>query len=140
MTAPRAPAPYGPNTAMVRRFLQRLAGKPVGDCVAAARAYLSLQSAPEFASVDRALGAAIDGADRGDARDAVVGPIVQLMGTHSERLSQGETAGIGADDLAEAALAAALALIARDLLPEPTFELLYGPYRGLIPLDELGDR
>src|SRR5688572_16878303 len=133
--APDAPPPYGPNTPAVRRFLQRLAGKPVADCVAGARAYLGLQGTAEFLAADRALGAAIERSGRSDARDAVIGPIVQLMSGHAERIDPVE--GLVADDLAESALAAALALIARDLLSGPMFGVLYGPYAALIPVDEL---
>src|SRR5687768_2243361 len=78
--------PYGPNTPAVRRFLQRLAGKPASDCVAAARIYLSLQGTPEFSAADRTLGRALETSGRTDARDAVVGPLVQLLSGHAERL------------------------------------------------------
>ena len=44
--------PYGPNTAIVRRFLQRLAGKPGTDCAAAARVYLSLQGTRALIAAD----------------------------------------------------------------------------------------
>jgi hypothetical protein len=121
----------------VRRFLQRLAGKPLADCVAAARVYLSLQRTPDFSAADRALGIAIDRGARVDARDAIVGPIVQLMSSHSERLAAGREAGVTTDDLAEAALGAVLALVARDLMPVPVFEVLYRPYSGIIPVSEV---
>ena len=137
MNFPPAALPYGPNTAAVRRFLQHLAGKPASDCIAAARAYSALQQTREFAAADRALGVAIDRAERAEARDAVVGPIVQLMGSHEERVSGKPEAGVAPEALAESALAAALALIARDLVPATVFDVLYGPYAELIPTGKL---
>ena len=136
VTAPRATLPYGPNTAAVRRFLQRLAGKPTSDCTAAARTYLALQSEPDFKTADRILGSAIERSGRTDARDAVVGPIVQLIGGHGERLAAGGES-VGTDDLAEAALAAALALVARDVIPGSAFDILYKAFDELIPTTEL---
>lgn len=138
VTGPRPPLPYGPNTAVVRRFLQRLAGKPTADCTVAARTYLALQGTPELVTADRLLGAAIERSGRTDARDAVVGPIVQLMSGHQERLTgpQGPNAP-REDDLGEAALAAALALIARDVIPGEAFEVLYRPFNELIPAGDL---
>jgi hypothetical protein len=140
MSESTASLPYGPNTAAVRRFLQRLAGKPVGDCVAAARAYLSLQATPDFLAADRALGKAIDRGERTEARDAIVGPIVQLMGSHTERIARDPGLGVGPDDLAESALAATLGLVARDLLPGAAFDVLYRPFADLIPVEELEPR
>jgi hypothetical protein len=136
VTGPRAtlPLPYGPNTPAVRRFLQRLAGKPTSDCAAAARAYLALQADPDFRIADRLLGAAIERSGRTDARDAVVGPIVQLMSGHAERL---DADGPTQEDLAETALAAALGLIVRDEISDKAFNVLYSAFAGLIPVAEL---
>ena len=129
--------PYGPNTAAVRRFLQRLAGKPVSDCIAAARVYLELQSTPDFRTADRALGHALEASGRTDARDAIVGPLVQLMTSHAPKLDADITGGVTVDDLAEAALAAALGLIVGDVIPAPVLEMLYRPFEGIIPLEEV---
>jgi hypothetical protein len=138
MTGPRASLPYGPNTAAVRRFLQRLAGKPAADCVAAARRYVALQGTPAFVAADRALGHALESSGRTDPRDAVVGPIVQLMGGHAERLaSEPELAGVTSDDMAECALAAALALIVGDVIAGDALEVLYRPFAGIIPIAEV---
>src|SRR5215210_2824928 len=101
MTAPRPSQPYGPNTPAVRRFLQRLAGKPASDCIAAARTYLSLQGTPELSAADRALGHALEKSGRTDARDAVVGPLVTLMSGHADKLGADITGGLTVDDLAE---------------------------------------
>ena len=129
--------PYGPNTAAVRRFLQRLAGKPVSDCLAAARTYIELQGSADFRTADRALGHALETSGRTDARDAIVGPLVQLMNGHAPKLEADITGGLTVDDLAEAALAAALGLIVGDVIPATALEVLYRPYAGIIPLEEV---
>lgn len=134
MISPRATLPYGPNTPAVRRFLQRLAGKPAADCITAARTYLSLQGTPELAVADRALGHALESSGRTDARDAVVGPLVQLMAGHAGKLGG---AGVTVDDMAEAALAAALGLIVGDLIPASMLEVLYRPFEGLIAMKDI---
>ena len=138
MTAPRSSQPYGPNTPAVRRFLQRLAGKPASDCAAAARTYLSLQGTPALRAADRSLGDALESSDRTDARDAVVGPIIQLMSGHAERLAVDPAlAGVSLDDMAETALAAALGLIVGDILAADALEVLYRPYAGMIPIEDI---
>lgn len=137
VTGPRASMPYGPNTAAVRRFLQRLAGKPAADCIAAARAYLALQGTDELRTADRALGHALESSGRTDARDAIVGPLVQLMNGHAAKLDADITGGLTVDDLAEAALAAALGLIVGDVIPAPILEVLYRPFEPIIPLGEV---
>jgi hypothetical protein len=120
----------------VRRFLQRLAGKPTSDCALAARAYLAMQGSHDLIAADRLLGTAIERSGRTDARDAIVGPIVQLMTGHEERLAV--EPALGVDDLAEAALAAALALIARDIIPREAFEVLYQPFEPVVPAGQTG--
>ena len=137
MTGPRASLPYGPNTPAVRRFLQRLAGKPASDCITAARSYIALQETPDFRTADRALGHALESSGRTDARDAIVGPIVQLMSGHAAKLDADITGGLTVDDLAEAALAAALGLIVGDVIPAPVLEVLYEPFAAIIPLADV---
>jgi len=138
MTAPRTSLPYGPNTAAVRRFLQRLAGKPASDCIMAARTYLSLQGTTDLAAADRTLGHALETSGRTDARDAIVGPIVQLMAGHADKpgIADG-TVGVTVDDMAECALGAALGLIVGDVIPASMLEVLYRPFAGLIPLQDI---
>jgi hypothetical protein len=137
-TASMTALPYGPNTSIVRRFLQRLAGKPASDCAAAARVYLSLQGTPALIAADRAVGQELEGSGRTDARDAVVGPIIQLMSGHATRLaSDPSLSGVSLDDMAEAALAAVLGLIVGDILAADALEVLYRPYAGIIPIEEI---
>ena len=130
--------PYGPNTPAVRRFLQRLAGKPAADCAAAARVYLSLQGTPALIAADRAVGRAVESSSRTDARDAVVGPVIQLMNGHAERLATDPAlSGVSLDDMAETALAAVLALIVGDIIAADALEVLYRPYATLIPIEQI---
>ena len=91
--------PYGPNTAVVRRFLLRLAGLPAERWEAALARYAEAQGTAAFAEADYGLGAAIEASGRERARDAIVGPLVRLAA--AARGPRDELA-------AEAALAAAL--------------------------------
>jgi hypothetical protein len=130
--------PYGPNTAAVRDFLRRLADRPGSEWVRAMQTYDRLQATLPFRGADRALGDAIEAGMRNGARDAVVGPIVQLARSKAPD-------GVDAELLAESALGAALALVARDMLSAETFATLYGPFAPILPLaavspDEATDR
>jgi hypothetical protein len=93
-----------------------------------------MQGSHDMVAADRLLGAAIEQHSRTDARDAIVGPIVQLMTGHADRVAI--EPGVDVENLAEAALAAALALIARDIIPREAFEALYHPFEALMPLRE----
>ena len=125
-----AARPYGPNTPAVRAFLRDLAAVAPAAWVRAARVYAVLADGEAHRRADTALGAAIENADLGRARDAVVGPVVQLAAAAAARVPP---PGADADALAEAALAAALALVARGLVPEESFAALYGPFAEIVP-------
>ena len=141
--------PYGPNSAPVRRFLQRFAALRPAEWREAAAAFERLQGAAGFVTADRALAAAITGAGREDARDAVLGPLAQLAqrppdappDASPDASPDGATEVIASlDPAAEAALAALLALIVRDLLTESAFTTLYSPFAALVPLASLEAR
>ena len=104
----------------------------------AARTYLSLQGTTDLAAADRTLGHALETSGRTDARDAIVGPIVQLMAGHADKpgIADG-TVGVTVDDMAECALGAALGLIVGDVIPASMLEVLYRPFAGLIPLQDI---
>ena len=114
--------------------------------------YARLQDHAEFRAADRALGQAIDAADLSEARDAVVGPIVQLARAKvaasrgglvqlGRTMAPDEVDGRTVEELlAEAALGAALALVARDVLPPPTVTVLYAPFEPLIPYEAAAAR
>lgn len=145
--APRAPAPaaatpYGPQTAMIRRFLQRFAALPPADWDAAAAAYAQGLGAPAAIAADRDLARAVERTGRTTERDAVLGPLAQLVRVEE---AGGAPAGHAAVEeapaamhpVAEAALAALLALVVRDVLPARAFTTLYAPFAAFIPPDTL---
>ena len=131
--------PYGPHTNSVRRLLQRLAALPPEEWTRLAQLYEGLARTASFAASDRALGELIAAAGREGERDAVVGPVVQLATDAAERVARslGAPSAADPDRFAEPALAASLAVIARDLLDEQQFQLLYGPVSWGVPLAEL---
>lgn len=133
------PQPYGPNTAQVRRFLQRLAARPVDDWVAAARHYLAAENAPRLTRADRALAAAIEASGRETARDAVVGPVVQLAEDAAARALERPAveSHIDPEAYAEVALAATLAVVVRDVLEAESFAALYAAFEDAVPVGEL---
>jgi len=137
--------PYGPNTDAVRRLLQRLAALPPEQWTRVARLYEGLQRTPRFAAADRALGDAMSAAGREGERDAVVGPVVQIATDAAERVARATPGGAdgGAqsaevDRYAEPALAAALAVVARDVIGREEFETLYSAVSWGVREEELG--
>lgn len=135
MSAPPPPTPYGPQTLEIRRFLQRLAALSPAEWAAATAAYDALQGTGRFAAADRALSAAVAHTQREPERDAALGPLAQLL-----RLPAAEPASEPATDaeaplapVAEAALAATLALLVRDVLSPTAFATLYAPFAALVP-------
>lgn len=133
--------PYGPNTAAVRRFLQRLAALPAPQWALASEQYRDGQRAASFGLADDALALAIQETGRDDARRAVVGPTLRLAESVRADLVAGRTEAIAdstdADSLAESALAAILALIVRDALEREHFDTLYAPFQVLIAPESL---
>ena len=121
--------PYGPNTAAVRRFLQRFAALDARQWDEAAATFGSLETTPRFRSADRALGTAIERTQRTRERDAVLGPLLQIA-----RPAEGSDEP---PPVAAAALAAALALVMRDVLDDATFATLYAPFAPLVWADAL---
>jgi hypothetical protein len=130
------PRPYGAQTPAVRRFLQRLAALHPDEWQAAAAEWEALVGTPAFARADRSLQQVIERAALESARDAALGPLLQLV-----RLPP--PPGHPPDEppplapVAEAALGAVLALVARDFLSASTFATLYAPFAARIPLDAL---
>src|SRR6478672_11199473 len=104
--------PYGPSTPAVRRFLQRFAALD-----AAAADFHAAERTPAFATADQALALAIERSGRVAERDAVLGPLLQLV-----RPAGGEA---GAEHpVAAAALGAVLALVVRDVMDAGAFRVL----------------
>lgn len=131
--------PYGPQTLLVRRFLQRFAALGPDEWAAAAARGAAAEGTAAWARAERALEVLVERAGREAERDAALGPLLQLV-----RLPAG--AGSGSGDaggtpdaepalapVAPTAAAAVLALVARDLLPEGAFAVLYAPFEPTIP-------
>jgi hypothetical protein len=122
--------PYGPSTPAVRRFLQRFAALDPAAWDAAAAAFHAAERTPAFATADQALALAIERSGRVAERDAVLGPLLQLV-----RPAGGEAGG--EHPVAAAALGAVLALVVHDVMDEGAFRALYAPFATLIPVDHL---
>ncbi|WP_310571393.1 hypothetical protein [Gemmatimonas sp.] len=129
-TAPSLP--YGPQTAAVRGFLVRLAGLGAADRAGVVARYEAMADTRAYEAADARLGAVIARSGREEARDALSGPLLQLV------KRQGTPAPAGADvelePIAEPALAALLALMVRDLLDDATARLLTDAFSDTIPL------
>ena len=135
MTSSTPAAPYGPQTLEIRRFLQRLAALSSAEWDAAAARFDALQGTGRFAAADRALSAAVAATGREPERDAVLGPLVQLVALPGADAAAGDApdAEPALAPVAEAALAAVLALLVRDVLSASAFATLYGPFAEVIP-------
>lgn len=136
--APPASAPYGPQTAQVRRFLQRFAALSTAEWDAAARHYAELAGSAAGVAADRDLQRAVERAARTAERDAVLGPLAQLVRVEPGAApSENGDAPAELHPVAEAALAALLALVTRDVLPARAFATLYAPFAEQIPVPVL---
>lgn len=132
-------APYGDATPTVRRYLLSLAALSTRDWLVMAHAWRRRQGDAELVRADAALGRAIERGGLEQARDAVVGPVVQLAQRVAGAPDEAATAsGLDAEDLAEAALAGALALIAEALLTPREREALYAHAEPVVSRASLG--
>ncbi len=140
-----AQTPYGPQTAAIRRFLQRFAALPPADWDAAARAYAADAETAAYVAADRDLARAVERTGRTGERDAVLGPLAQLVrvepvphgaadGAAADEADADEPVAVAMHPVAEAALAALLALVVRDVLPTRAFTALYAPFAATIPV------
>ena len=137
MTEPSsASAPYGPATPRVRRFLVQLAGlgaEPRREVVAR---HDGLAPTTAYAVAEAQLGETIERSGRTDMRDALAGPLLQLVRRPPNAADVDE--GIDAlDPIAEPALAALLAILVDDLLPAEQIAMLYAPFQSIIPYESL---
>jgi hypothetical protein len=131
--------PYGPNTRLVRSFLVSLNSASTRDWIVFTHEYKRRQDAGELARADAALAEAVNRGALEDARDAVVGPVVQLAGRIASAPDGAATAaGLDLDDLAEAVLAGALALVAAPLMPEPEARALLAHLEKFVPDSSAG--
>src|SRR6187399_1406148 len=75
----RSPGPYGPATAKVRQFLLRLAGLGVTLREEVVTRHSGLAPTSAYATAEALLGETIERSGRTDARDALAGPLLQLV-------------------------------------------------------------
>jgi len=131
--------PYGPHTTAVRGFLVRLAGLGAADRAAVVSRYEAVAATRAYETADARLGDVITRSGREEARDALSGPLIQLVklpGVAMPIATDTETE-FELEPIAEPALAALLALIVRDLLDDATVRLLTDAFSDTIPLATL---
>ena len=127
--------PYGPETAAVRRFLVRLAGLGAADRAIVVARYETIAATRAYEAADARLGEVITRSGRDEARDALSGPLLQLVKRPTPDVSPAADAeaDIALEPIAEPALAALLALMVRDLLDDATVQLLTDAFADTIP-------
>ncbi|WP_396203455.1 hypothetical protein [Gemmatimonas sp.] len=147
MRAPLSPGPetYGPNTAAIRRFLVRLAGLGIEARSRVTDAYAAEVSTRAWVLAETALATAIERSGREPQRDALSGPLLQLVqrdrgaaatATAAEATDEDRVLDT-LDPVAEPALAALLALLVCDLLDGAQLARLMAPFEGVIALTEV---
>lgn len=125
--------PYGPQTAAIRAFLRDLAALDLAEHTAAVTRWTEQVGTPAFARADRLLGEVLIRAGREAERDAAAGPLLQMLRPAEPEQVSGDVANDALDPIAEPALAALMALLVRDLLPNDAFETLTAALRPLVP-------
>ena len=127
--------PYGPETVAVRRFLVRLAGLGATDRATVVARYETIAATRAYEAADARLGEVITRSGRDEARDALSGPLLQLVKRPTPDVSPAADAeaDIALEPIAEPALAALLALMVRDLLDDATVQLLTDAFADTIP-------
>lgn len=133
MTAPSLP--YGPETPAIRRFLVRFAGLGARDRGAIVTAWAQQAVTPAYAAAEATLAHAIERSGREPARDALSGPLLQLVQREGTAVDPSDPDAL--DPVAEPVLAALLALLVRDLLEKAAFDALYAACAGMLPLEDI---
>ncbi len=127
--------PYGPNTPAVRRFLVDFAGLSQSDRAHVVSRYTQLSADNAWQQAERELGRVIVASGRESAQQALAGPLMQLVRRSAPAAAvdstQDETPEL--DDVAEAALAALLTLLAQDLLSVEQWRTLLAPFADVLP-------
>ena len=145
MTSPaRGTLPYGPATAPIRRFFVALAALEIEPHDAVVRRFAAQSESGAFLAADATLGEIIERSGRTDARDALFGPLLQLVrdrdvveeAVAEESVAEADTP-VPLDPIAEPALAALMALLVHDLLSAATLATLYAAFAEAIPLDSV---
>jgi len=127
--------PYGPNTPAVRRFLVDFAGLSQSDRAEVVAQYTTLSADSAWQLAERELGRVIVASGRESAQQALAGPLMQLVrrSTPHTDTNASDDADVELDDVAEAALAALLALLAQDLLSAEHRRTLLAPFANVLP-------
>ena len=127
--------PYGPNTPAVRRFLVDFAGLSQSDRANVVARYTQLSADNAWQQAERELGRVIVASGRESAQQALAGPLLQLVRRSAPAAAadsiQDEAPEL--DDVAEAALAALLTLLAQDLLSVEQRRTLLAPFADVLP-------
>lgn len=125
--------PYGPNTAGVRRFLVQLAGLGKDDRGLVVERYTQVSATLTWRAAEQQLATAIERSGREPQRDALTGPLLQLVRPVNAPAPATEDDALALlDPVAEPALAALLALMVEELLPPDAVETLCAPFAGVI--------
>ena len=127
--------PYGPQTVAIRGFLVRLAGLGTTDRAAVVARFETIARTRDYEAADARLGDVIKRSGREEARDALSGPLLQLVKRPTPDVppASDAEAEIALEPIAEPALAALLALMVRDLLDDATVQLLTDAFADTIP-------
>ncbi len=125
--------PYGPQSTAIRAFLVQFAGLGAEDRASVVAAHHALADTREWNSAERQLAESVERSGRESFRDALSGPLLQLVRVPGRDLPQDEADGLDAlDPVAEPALAALLALLVSDLLPAAAVRTLLTPFDGVL--------
>ena len=113
-----APLPYGPQSAAIRGFLVQFAGLSADDRARVVAAHASQAETRAWMSAERQLAETVARSDRDAFRDALSGPLLQLVRRSGvEPPSTDEEALAALDPVAEAALEA-LNAVRKDEAPQ----------------------
>lgn len=127
--------PYGPQTAAVRSFLVRLAGLGSADREAVVARHTAIARSRAYEAADTLLGELVTRSGREEARDALSGPLMQLVKRPADPNAHHETDDeIALEPIAEPALAALLALMVRDLIDPASLRLLTDAFSDTLPI------
>ncbi len=140
MTGESLPAsthgPYGPRTKQVRDFLVRFAGLGAHARADVVARYDAVSNTPAFMAAESILGETIARAGLLDARDALAGPLLQLVRAPDAVPVAEHVSGehdVMLDAIAEPALAALLAILTEELVDPDITRQLYAPFFEAIP-------
>ncbi len=123
--------PYGPATPNVRRFLVQFAGLGAETRRAVLARHATVVDTPAYVAAERLIGETIERSGRTDARDALAGPLMQLVRATDANIP-GDDALAMLDPIAEPALAMLLALLVADLVPAAAVDVLCSPFASVL--------